>query len=75
MTVFFFGPLAELTGNNSIQIEDYTDTAGLQQALYQRFPALSGKKFAVAVNKAVVQQYVPLTAGSEVALLPPFSGG
>lgn len=75
VTVLFFGPLAELTATHSITLPDCTSTTDLHQRLLLQFPLLADKKFAVAVNKELVQEDVALTAGSEVAILPPFSGG
>ena len=73
--VLFFGPLAEITRCTSIQMQGCADTEMLQQALYNQFPALANRKFAIAVNKTIVKEKTLLSAGFEVAFLPPFSGG
>lgn len=75
VTVLFFGPLAELTAIDKIELSDCSDTSGLRQHLLKMFPALAEKKFAVAVNREIVQENSSLSPGSEVAILPPFSGG
>ena len=75
VTVLFFGPLAEIIGSNSLQVQDAVDTVTLQQLLSGRFPLLAQRKYAVAVNQTIVHQNTALQPGSVVAFLPPFSGG
>ncbi len=74
-TVLFFGPLAEITGTDRLELDGYADSGSLQAALVQRFPQLRDKKYLIAVNKVLVRENVSLSNASTVALLPPFSGG
>jgi len=69
-----FGQIAEITGADAFQLEA-ADTDQVQQALYERFPALEKRAYAIAVNKVIVKDNTMLSSGSVVALLPPFSGG
>lgn len=70
-----FGIVAEKAGASRLRITGATDTAQLLEALYQQHPALRELRFAIAVNRKIVHENTPLQADSEVALLPPFSGG
>ncbi len=70
-----FGPLAEIVGTTALELPDMPDTALLQAALVERFPALANERYAIAVDKTLIQGDTELLPGSEVALLPPFSGG
>lgn len=73
ITVLSFGMLAEITGHEfSIQAED---TESLRSNLVERFPDLSGKKFAIALNKQITNEAMRFTAGDEIVLMPPYSGG
>ena len=69
-----FGQLAEILGDDELNLIA-ADTAGLEEALNNRFPELKNKKYLLAVNKQVVSINILLTEGATVALLPPFSGG
>jgi len=75
ISVLFFGQLAELTGTNRIAFMDVPDTDVLHQLVKERFPQLHKQRFATAVNRKIITKKTPLSAATEVALLPPFSGG
>lgn len=70
-----FGIVAEKAGSSRLIISGVTDTEQLLDALYQQHPALREVRFAIAVNRKIVHENTPLPSDSEVALLPPFSGG
>jgi sulfur-carrier protein len=76
--VLLFGPLRDLAGWRDRQIE--SESLGALRAFLadedaDLGAALGGKGVQVAVDQAVVRGDVALTAGSEVAFLPPMSGG
>jgi molybdopterin converting factor small subunit len=73
--VRFFGQLTDRTGSASIQLEDPVDTETLIQSLHEKFPALTGVKYMVAVDNKMVNTNTVLAPGCRVDLLPPFSGG
>ena len=75
VNVLFFGALAEIAGCSQIKVEHVDNTDLLHEYLVKRYPLLANRKFAVALNKTVVQQSAIIPENSEVALLPPFSGG
>ena len=69
-----FGRLADIAGN-SVSVNDVNDTDSLIADLQKNYPALTETKYVVAVNKQVIKGNTLLDKNSEVALLPPFSGG
>ena len=76
--VLLFGPLRDLAGWREREIETTTLT-GLRALLATEDAdlgaALAGPGVQVAVDQAVVRGDVGLVPGSEVAFLPPMSGG
>jgi molybdopterin converting factor small subunit len=48
---------------------------GFRKQLLDRYPVMREKKFKIAVNQKISEDYVPIDAQSEIALLPPFAGG
>lgn len=74
MRIVLFGRLAEIAGN-PVVINDTEDTDSLIKDLHKAYPALAESKYVIAVNKQVVNSNTLLNEDSEVALLPPFSGG
>lgn len=72
--VILFGQLTDIAGN-PVFLNDISDTNSLVKSLHENYPELAAAKYVIAVNKEIVNQNTRLTADSEVALLPPFSGG
>lgn len=76
--VLLFGPLRDLAGWRERNIEAGSLSA-LRIVLAEQDAdlgeAISGPGVQVAVDHAVVRGDAALTAGSEVAFLPPMSGG
>jgi molybdopterin synthase sulfur carrier subunit len=76
--VLLFGPLRDLAGWRERQIEIGSVTE-LRAVLAAEDPdlgaALGGPGVQVAVDQALVRGDARLAAGSEVAFLPPMSGG
>lgn len=76
--VLLFGRLADLAGWRERQVEAVGLDA-LRHLIAEGDPALgaalSGPGVQVAVDQALVRGDVRLTAASEVAFLPPMSGG
>ena len=75
MRIKVFGELNDIIMKEDFSIDDVIDTNELKKNLYELFPELQKKKFAVAVNKQIINENVALQADAEIALLPPFSGG
>lgn len=76
--VLLFGPLRDLAGWRERQIEAASLSA-LRLALAAEDAdlgeAIGGPGVQVAIDQAVVRGDAALSAGSEVAFLPPMSGG
>ena len=74
--VLLFGPLRDLAGWRERDFYDVRDLAGLiAQFDPELTEALSGPGVQVAVDKVIVRGNAVLEQGSEVAFLPPMSGG
>ena len=76
--VLLFGRLADIAGWREAEVEA-TSLHALRDTLTATDTALgealAGPGVQAAVEKVIVRGDVPLSAGSEVAFLPPMSGG
>ena len=75
VTVVSFGQVAEAIGAKTISVPDVEDTDQLLKALYGSYSGLKGIEFKLAVNKLMINSNTIFNGQTEVALLPPFSGG
>ena len=75
VNILLFGRLTDITGKSSFTLPDVADTDTLVQQLQQQYPAFINTPYIIAVNKDVIQGNTKLADNSEVALLPPYSGG
>ncbi|MFM9056019.1 MAG: MoaD/ThiS family protein [Bacteroidota bacterium] len=75
MKILAFGRLSELIGSAQIDVKGIQTVQELRLELNRQFPLLESEVFAIAVNKHIVTDEICLENDSEVALLPPFSGG
>jgi molybdopterin converting factor small subunit len=73
--VLFFGPLSEICGCNSMQLNAEGSVQLLLAELELRFPALKDVPFKISINRKIRSGGNKLNQGDEVALLPPFAGG
>lgn len=79
LRILFFSLLRDVTGAAEIErdVPEGTTVAGLLERLYTEWPALrewDGKAL-VAADHAYVRRDAVLTAGQEVAVMPPVQGG
>jgi molybdopterin converting factor subunit 1 len=79
VSVKFFAQLREVTGTEGVQV-DALDLDGVLVELAKLYPEdvvaqLRGDNVRVAINQELVNGNPALTAGDEVALLPPVTGG
>lgn len=70
-----FGMIAEKIGSGQIQLSGISSVDELRESLFEQFPDLKNMKFSIAINKQLVSGNAPIPIDSEIALLPPFSGG
>ena len=78
--VLLFGRLRDVAGWRETVIEPApAKLSALKRQIAQRWPeladALAGPGVQAAVNRALVRGDAALSAGSEVAFMPPMSGG
>ena len=79
VSVKFFAQLREVTGTEGVQV-NALDLDGVFIELAKLYPEeviaqLRGDNVRVAINRELVNGNPALTAGDEVALLPPVTGG
>ena len=79
VSVKFFAQLREVTGTEGVQV-NALDLDGVFIELAKLYPEeviaqLRGDNVRVAINQELVNGNTALTAGDEVALLPPVTGG
>ena len=77
MKVLLFARARDLIGADAVEVEGVATVGHLRRALMQRYPGLAGllEKSAFAVADEFACDEVALAPESEVALLPPVSGG
>jgi molybdopterin synthase sulfur carrier subunit len=75
LNIKYFGLLAEITHCSEETLEvRRTSVSDLLEVLFNKYPGLKDKDFQVAQNHTLVSRDATLVE-SEIALLPPFSGG
>ena len=79
LTIHLFARARDLAGCHSLAVDVRAGStvADLRHHLAERIPALSAllERSAVAVNHEFAEESRVLTAGDEVAIIPPVSGG
>lgn len=75
LSILVFGQLVDITGAGNISLPMVPDSNALQEILNERFPALHSVSYVIAIDKKIVIGNTALTQQSNIALLPPFSGG
>ena len=73
--VSFFGQLTDITRCSVLSLKNPGTVEELKKHLLEIYPGLNYTKFAIAVNNKIVQDNLPITDHSKIALMPPFSGG
>lgn len=75
MKILLFGQLKERLNADYIVIDHVVNSDKLMTRLLADYPSLADVSFRLAVDKNIVTEKVDLQENSEIALLPPFSGG
>ena len=71
----YFGLLTEITNCQDEYVNNSLSTVNeLLDLLYKKYPELKEKDFQVAQNNSIVALETKIN-NTEIALLPPFSGG
>ena len=75
LKIKYFGVLAEIAGRNEEKIStEQLIIADVVDLIIKKHPEIKGRSFKIAQNKVIVNTDTRLD-GSEIAVLPPFSGG
>lgn len=75
ITIMAFGRLAELINSGAVDIGQVSDTDQFKAYLEGRYPALIGANYSLTLNRKLIQENTRLDEHSEIAVMPPFSGG
>lgn len=73
--ILAFGKIAELLSGAEQEMSGVETVGAVRKKLEADFPALSGLRYLIAVDKKIAGDEALLQEHSVVALLPPFSGG
>jgi molybdopterin converting factor small subunit len=75
MRILIFGKLTDIFGADNYTMESVVTVSELKAKLEQTFPQLKNYVYLVAINNEIAQENSDIPSDSEVALLPPYSGG
>lgn len=70
-----FGKIAEILQQEEFLMERVESTDAVKAYLGSHYPALKHLNYQIALDKKIMSGDASLIGISEVALLPPFSGG
>ena len=73
--ILLFGSLVDVFGKKHLQLAQVNDTDTLLLALIATYPSIKDAKFVISVDKKITVENTAIDTTSEIALLPPFSGG
>lgn len=75
--ILFFGPLADISEAKEVYIKlgSTNMLSHIKEVLEKKYLKTSTLPFIMAVNKEHVRGDIELSAGDEIAVMPPFSGG
>lgn len=73
--VLAFGKITDIIGTSELKFENIHSSDELLNLLQSQYPKLKDTKFVIAIDKKIIAKNSSLTGKSEIALLPPFSGG
>ena len=75
LKIKYFGVLAEIAGCNEEKIStEHLKISDIVDLIIKNHPEIKGRSFKIAQNKLIVNKNTRVD-GSEIAILPPFSGG
>jgi molybdopterin converting factor small subunit len=73
--VLAFGILAEKMNTGEITVPAVHTVSDLQKKIEELYPLVSGIRYSIAVDRKLANADTNISSDSEIALLPPFSGG
>jgi len=77
MQIRLFGIAKEIVGNDSLTVgEELQTVSQLKEWMNNQYPAMKSlSSFAVAVDHEYADDNQPVSNNSEIAIIPPVSGG
>ena len=72
--ILYFGAAQEAAGKSGESLKA-DDTSTLRKAIIEKYPAMAGIPFRMALNKTMLKGEAALENDDTVAILPPFQGG
>lgn len=75
MKIKTFGKIVEVIPNDTEINLKFNTVGEFKSYLEQNYPMLLSIPFVIAVDKKISSLDVPIFENTEIALLPPFSGG
>lgn len=75
ISIHAFGIVAEKLAASEIELSGVSDTDGILRWIREEHPSLNNVYIGIAVNRKMISENTPVTPESDIALLPPFSGG
>src|SRR5688572_32499554 len=75
INILVFGPLVDVFGKKTFEIDRLATTDALKAKLETDFPDLKDRHYAIAVDMQFITTETSLEGVETVALLPPYSGG
>ena len=75
INILVFGPLIDVFGKKTFEMDRLATTEALKVKLETDFPDLKAQQYAIAVDMQFITTETSLEGVETVALLPPFSGG
>ncbi len=75
MKILAFGKITDILGGTEQDLSGPKTVAELRERLETDHPELKNIRYLMAVDKKTANDQTALSEHSEVALLPPFSGG
>lgn len=75
MKIIVFGQLKDIIKQDTVDVPELSSLSALKQELIHRFPRLAAEDFMIAIDHKIIYDDILISPQSEIALLPPFSGG
>ncbi len=75
MKVKVFGRLTEICGSGMVEIDTVESVELVKEIMEHKFPVLKQQNYVVAIDKVIAKSNIVLKPDSEIAFMPPYSGG
>jgi sulfur-carrier protein len=73
--IMIFGQLTDITGSEIIRLSGFSDTTGMVKSLNEKFPEMAETRYAIAIDKKIINKNTVINSDTKIVLMPPFSGG